>query len=160
MSAVGIYARHRDERLIERQLEVCNDLIDARRGLGKVSVFRDHGSAMANHRPGYEAMLTALAAGDVDTIVVADVDRISRRAGDLLALTDLLSSVGGKLIVGDDGPAELLSDRAFAVVLSFDEARRARRRRAANGAVASTRPAQANTRRSNGVLAAAIALFG
>jgi len=160
MSAVCIYARHRDERLVERQLEVCNDLIDARRGLGKVSIFRDHGSAMAHHRPGYEAMLTALAAGDVDTVVVADVDRLVQRPADLLALTELLSSVGGKLIVGDDGPAELLSERALAAVLSFDEARRARRRRTANGVAASARPAQANTRRSNGVLAAAVALFG
>ena len=34
------------------------------------SIFRDHGSALAFHRPGYQAMLTALAAGDVDTVVV------------------------------------------------------------------------------------------
>lgn len=160
MSAVAIYARHRDERLVERQLEVCNDLVGARLGLGEVSIFRDHGSALAFHRPGYEAMLTALAAGDVDTVVVADVDRLCRRPDDLLALTELLGSVGGKLIVGDDGPAELFSERALAVVLSLDNARQARRRRTANRAVASAQPARADTRRPNVFLAAATALFG
>lgn len=87
MSLIG-YARvstTEGRQLLDRQL-------DALKEAGCERVFEDHASGADSARPGLAACLDHLRKGDV--LVVLDLDRLGRLAGELIALIDNLENRG------------------------------------------------------------------
>ena len=87
MSLIG-YARvstTEGRQVLDRQL-------DALRGAGCRRIFEDHASGAAADRPNLAACLDYLREGDV--LVVLDLDRLGRRAGELITLIDELDQRG------------------------------------------------------------------
>ena len=87
MSLVG-YARvstAEGRQVLDRQLDALNDA-------GCERVFEDHASGASSDRPNLTACLDYLRRGDV--LVVLDLDRLGRLAGELITLIDELSERG------------------------------------------------------------------
>ena len=87
MSLVG-YARvstTEGRQVLDRQLDALN-------AAGCERVFEDHASGAAADRPSLTACLDYLRRGDV--LVVLDLDRLGRRAGELITLIDELDQRG------------------------------------------------------------------
>ena len=87
MSLIG-YARvstTEGRQVLDRQL-------DALREAGCERIFEDHASGAAAERPNLGACLDYLREGDV--LVVLDLDRLGRRAGELITLVDELDQRG------------------------------------------------------------------
>ena len=87
MSLVG-YARvstAEGRQVLDRQLDALN-------AAGCERVFEDHASGAAPDRPSLAAYLGYLRRGDV--LVVLDLDRLGRRAGELITLIDELDQRG------------------------------------------------------------------
>ena len=83
MSLVG-YARvstAEGRQVLDRQLDALN-------AAGCERVFEDHASGAASDRPNLTACLDYLRAGDV--LIVLDLDRLGRLAGELITLIDAL----------------------------------------------------------------------
>ena len=72
-------------QVLDRQLDALNDA-------GCERVFEDRASGAAPNRPNLAACLDYLRQGDV--LVVLDLDRLGRRAGELIALIDELDHRG------------------------------------------------------------------
>ena len=87
MSLVG-YARvstTEGRQVLDRQLDALN-------AAGCERVFEDHASGAASDRPNLTACLDYLRSGDV--LVVLDLDRLGRLAGELITLIDALAERG------------------------------------------------------------------
>ena len=87
MSLVG-YARvstTEGHQVLDRQLDALN-------AAGCERVFEDHASGATSDRPNLTACLDYLRRGDV--LVVLDLDRLGRLAGELITLIDALSERG------------------------------------------------------------------
>ena len=87
MSLVG-YARvstAEGRQVLDRQLDALNDA-------GCERVFEDHASGATSERPTLAACLDYLRRGDV--LVVLDLDRLGRLAGELITLIDELGERG------------------------------------------------------------------
>ncbi len=87
MELVG-YARvstREDRQVLDRQ-------VDALRAAGCERIYEDHGSGGSADRPGLSACLADLRRDDV--LVVLDLDRLGRRAGELIQLVDELERRG------------------------------------------------------------------
>ena len=87
MEQVG-YARvflHEERQVLDRQM-------DALKAAGCRRVFDDRGSGASTDRPGLRACLDYLRSGDV--LVVLDLDRPGRLAGELIHLLDGLEARG------------------------------------------------------------------
>lgn len=108
----GIYARiSSDDGTalgVARQLQDCEALAD-RRGWSVVERFVDNDVSASNGRtrPEYVRLMTALETGEVDALVVWDVDRLTRTPMELeefIVLADAkhiaLASVGGEVDLG------------------------------------------------------------
>ena len=101
MSLIG-YARvstAEGRQVLDRQLDALN-AADCER------VFEDHVSGATPGRPNLAACLDYLRRGEV--LVVLDLDRIRRLAGELITLIDELSERG---ILPESNPRNLQSDR-------------------------------------------------
>jgi DNA invertase Pin-like site-specific DNA recombinase len=87
MELVG-YARvsTREER------QVLDRQVDALRAAGCERIYDDHGSGATADQPGLSACLDYLRRDDV--LVVLDLDRLGRRAGELIQLVDALERRG------------------------------------------------------------------
>ena len=70
--------------------QVFDRQVDALREAGCERVYDDRGSGASVDRPGLKACLDHLRKGDV--LVVLDLDRLGRRAGELIRLVDELES--------------------------------------------------------------------
>ena len=87
MSLIG-YARvstAEGRQVLDRQIDALNEA-------GCERVFEDHASGAASERPNLTACLDYLRQGDV--LVVLDLDRLGRRAGELITLIDELDRRG------------------------------------------------------------------
>ena len=87
MSLVG-YARvstAEGRQILDRQVDALN-------AAGCERVFEDHASGATSDRPNLTACLDYLRAGDV--LVVLDLDRLGRLAGELITLIDALAERG------------------------------------------------------------------
>ena len=75
---------------VKRQVQACHDLARAK-GFEVVAVHTDDGvSAYAGRsRPGFDAVLDAVARGEAEVIVCWDLDRLARRLADLQRVHDL-----------------------------------------------------------------------
>ena len=76
---------------VERR-QVLDRQIDALLAVGCERIFEEHGSGADRGHPKLAACLDFLRAGDV--LVVLDLDRLGRRAGELIALIEDLASRG------------------------------------------------------------------
>ena len=74
-----------DKQVLDRQLDALAEIACER-------IFEDHASGAKAERPGLEACLDYLRRGD--TLVVLDLDRLGRLAGELVALIDALAERG------------------------------------------------------------------
>jgi len=72
--------------------QVFDRQVDALRAVGCERVYDDRGSGASADRPGLRACLDYLRSGDV--LVVLDLDRLGRRAGELIRLVDELEGRG------------------------------------------------------------------
>jgi DNA invertase Pin-like site-specific DNA recombinase len=72
--------------------QVFDRQVDALRAAGCERVYDDRGSGASADRPGLRACLDDLRRGDV--LVVLDLDRLGRRAGELIRLVDELERRG------------------------------------------------------------------
>jgi DNA invertase Pin-like site-specific DNA recombinase len=80
----AIYARISRDRIgaglgVERQIDDCSDLA-ARLGGSVVTTFTDNdiSAYSGKHRPGYEGLLTAMKAGEIDGVLAWHTDRLHR----------------------------------------------------------------------------------
>ena len=99
MSRIG-YARvstTEGRQVLDRQL-------DALREAGCERIFEDHASGAAAERANLGACLDYLREGDV--LVVLDLDRLGRRAGELIALVDELDQRGVGFLFNAMAPKE------------------------------------------------------
>ena len=107
MSLVG-YARvstAEGRQVLDRQLDALNDA-------GCKRVFEDHASGATSERPTLAACLDYLRRGDV--LVVLDLDRLGRLAGELITLIDELSERGiGFRALNSPMDTTTLAGRAF-----------------------------------------------
>ena len=92
---VVIYARYstdqQDRTSITGQVSNC-EVVAARHGYAVVAHFQDEGiTGTDDTRPGYRAMLAAAEAREFDGIIVDETSRLTRRAGELPRLLDLLA---------------------------------------------------------------------
>lgn len=76
---------------VDRQEHECRDLVDAR-GWSVADVYRDNdlSAYSGKPRPGFDALLAAVAAGSVDVVVAWHPDRLTRRPRELEDLIDVL----------------------------------------------------------------------
>nr|WP_051809911.1 recombinase family protein [Actinoplanes subtropicus] len=145
----GIYTRISDDRLgealgVARQERDDRELA-ARLGWDVARVFTDNdvSASSGRRRPAYEAMIEAIKAGEIDAVVVWDVDRLTRRPAELEVFIDLaerhglqLASVGGDIDLAT--PQGRLTARIKGSVARHEAEQLARRIRAKVGELAST----------------------
>lgn len=106
----GIYARISDDRDghglgVARQETDCRQLVEHRGWtVAEAFVDNDVSATSRRRRPEYERMLDAIRAGEINAVVVWDVDRLTRRPAELEVVIDLaerygvqLASVGGEI---------------------------------------------------------------
>ena len=93
MKRVAIYVRvSTDQQTVENQLQVLQDIAQ-RSGWTLVHTFRDEGISGAkgrDQRPGFDALLKAVARREIDLVAAWSVDRLGRSLSDLVGfLSDL-----------------------------------------------------------------------
>lgn len=104
----AIYSRFstelQDAASIADQERVCGEFA-ARHGFAVVDRFSDHGvsGAAIGNRPGVRAMIAAAQAGAFDVLLVAELSRLSRSAGDLNKTIDLLVFRGVRVVGVSNG---------------------------------------------------------
>ena len=93
----AIYTRVSDDRdghalAVQRQERELREACAAK-GLEVVAVYSDNDISASRYsqkaRPGYEALLEAMKAGEVDAVAVWDIDRLCRRPSQQEAFYDL-----------------------------------------------------------------------
>ncbi len=105
MTRVASYARFstdkQNDRSIEDQLRLLQELVQRTEpGSGPNRVFSDaalSGASMFG-RPGLQALLRAVRAGEIDLVVTEHLDRLSRRLADSAAIYDQLKFAGARLV--------------------------------------------------------------
>lgn len=145
----GIYTRISDDRLgealgVARQERDDRELA-ARLGWEVARVFTDNSvsATSSKRRPEYEAMLAAIEAGEINGVIVWDVDRLTRKPAELEHFIDLaerhglqLASVGGEIDLAT--PQGRLTARIKGSVARHEAEQLARRIRAKVSELAST----------------------
>jgi site-specific DNA recombinase len=103
----AIYARYSSDlsrdASIEDQVRLCRQHAE-RAGWSAVDVFEDRAISGASAiRPGYQALLTAVAEGGIDIVLAEALDRLSRDQEDIAALFKRLRFIGVKLVTVSEG---------------------------------------------------------
>lgn len=97
MKRVGIYLRvSTDQQTTENQRRVLLEVAE-RSGWEVVAIFEDQGISGAkgrDQRPGFDALLKALARSEIQMVVAWSVDRLSRSLSDLVAFLSDLQAKG------------------------------------------------------------------
>jgi site-specific DNA recombinase len=92
---------------VERQRKQCRALL-RQRGLRVARVFEENDTSAysGKPRPQWVALLEAIGAGEIDTVVALANDRLYRRTRDQLDLMEMLESVRGRIITVLDGEVD------------------------------------------------------
>ena len=102
MKRAAIYARvSTDSQTVENQLQALHDIAE-RSGWTIVEVFTDEGISGAkgrDKRPGYNALLKAVARREVDLVAAWSVDRLGRSLSDLVSFLGDLQGHGCDLFL-------------------------------------------------------------
>lgn len=137
---------------VKRQVQACHDLARAK-GFEVVAVHTDDGvSAYAGRsRPGFDAVLDAVARGEAEVILCWDLDRLARRLADLQRVHDLagacptlaVETVRGQGFSLGDAGGRMLS-QILTLVAEHESAHRGERvaARARQRALSGTLPAK------------------
>lgn len=141
--AAAIYARISSDpgetrAGVERQLTDCRAKAEALGwGIGGEYVDNDLSAYSGKHRPEYARMMTDLADGLLDGVVVYNLDRLTRRPSELEAFHDAIQAAGISHVQFVTGEANMLTDDgllqtrilgAFAAKESANISRRVRRK--------------------------------
>lgn len=97
---------------VRRQLEDCRKLAAVHRwDVPDRFEFEDNDASAfrGTHRPGFEAMLAALSAGEVDGIIVYDLDRLTRYPKDLERVIEIYDAIPGLTFATIQGGIDLSS---------------------------------------------------
>lgn len=96
------------------QREACRE-IASRLGTEIVGEFVDHGSGTAvAHRLGLRRLLSRLDRGDIDDVIVHNLDRLTRNWADQWRLANQIQASGARLSSSDEQSAEVLYSLSFA----------------------------------------------
>ena len=111
MKRVGIYARYstdlQRDASIEDQIRVCRDRLD-REGWRLANCYTDFAlSGATMMRPGLQALLADVAAGELDVVLSEAMDRLSRDQADIAGIFKRLQFAGVDLVTLSEG---LVSD--------------------------------------------------
>lgn len=102
MKRIAIYARvSTDQQSVENQLQVLREIAE-RSGWTIVHVFTDEGISGAkgrDQRPGFDALLKAVARREIDLVAAWSVDRLGRSLSDLVAFLSDLQGQGCDLFL-------------------------------------------------------------
>lgn len=102
MKRIGIYLRvSTDNQTTENQRRVLLDIAE-RSGWEVVAIFEDHGISGAkgrDQRPGFDALLKAVARSEIQMVVAWSVDRLGRSLPDLIGLLSDLQAKGCDLFL-------------------------------------------------------------
>jgi site-specific DNA recombinase len=120
-----------------RQRQDVAELI-ARRGWTHVGTYEDNDRSAysGRQRPAWEALWSAVRAGDIDVVVAWNPDRLYRRVRDLVRVADLVDAYGVRIETCTAGPVDFTTPEgrlvaqiigAVAEKASADEARRVKR---------------------------------
>ncbi len=110
-------------------LDAQRSMVEAactQRGWDLVDVVVDAGASGKDlDRPGLRRVLDAIAVGEVDGLVVAKADRLTRRLADLLALVEWLDAAGAVLVALDLGvdtstPVGRMMQQMLGVLAEFE----------------------------------------
>ncbi|GAA0989188.1 hypothetical protein ENKNEFLB_03195 [Nocardioides aquaticus] len=141
--AAAIYARISSDpgathAGVERQLTDCRKKAEALGwGIGGEYVDNDLSAYSGKHRPEYARMMTDLADGLLDAVVVYNLDRLTRRPSELETFHDAIQAAGVAHVQFVTGEANMLTDDgllqtrilgAFAAKESANISRRVRRK--------------------------------
>ena len=142
--SVAVYARISQDAEglglgVQRQLEDCRKLAAGRGwGIGEEYVDNDVSAYSGRVRPSYQRMLTDLAEGRRDAVIVYNLDRLHRRPVELEAFVELCERVGVRDVAtvtadidlgNDDG---LFMARIFAAFAAKESGRKSARQRRSN----------------------------
>jgi len=111
MKRAAIYARYstdlQRDASIEDQIRVCRERLD-REGWRLTNCYTDYAlSGATMMRPGLQALLADIAAGEVDVVVAEALDRISRGQADIASIFDRLTFADVQIVTLSEG---LVSD--------------------------------------------------
>ncbi len=139
-----IYARFssalQNSRSIEDQIAICRERCD-REGWPIVDVFTDYAISGAagideGQRPGLNALLARVEAGDVDQLLAESTDRIARHQGDFFVIRERLEYARVRLFTLSDGTVDEITGTFKALMDSrFRKELGAKLRRGQKGAV-------------------------
>lgn len=104
----AIYIRHsrnpQSALAASPQLALCRQTIE-HNGWKEVAEFSDHAvSGKAALRPGLQSLLAAVDSGEVDAVVTASIDRLSRDSTDITDICERLRSASVALHTSNEGP--------------------------------------------------------
>ena len=107
MTRVAVYARYSSDlsrdASIEDQVRLCRQHAE-RAGWTVTQVFEDRAISGASAiRPGYQALLAAVANGNIDIVLAEALDRLSRDQEDIAALYKRLRFLGVRLVTFSEG---------------------------------------------------------
>jgi len=104
-TVVGYARVSTKDQSLERQLNGIYDYAERTFDLdaGDVHIYRDKSTGTSVDRSGYQEMMNAVDAGDVDAIVVFEVSRVARSIRDLSRTADRVRDAGAALHVVSEG---------------------------------------------------------
>lgn len=100
MTAVAAYVRvSTEEQSLERQLTATHEYATDTFGVppGDIRTFRDKSTGTNTSRDGYQSMIEAVEAAEVDVVVVHAIDRIARSLTDLERTVTTIVDAGAEL---------------------------------------------------------------
>ena len=103
---VACYARvSTADQQLDRQIESITDYAQNRLGasLQDVDIYRDKSTGTDTDRSGYQALMDAADAGDIDAVIVHQVSRIARSVSDLESTAERLRDSGVELHIISEG---------------------------------------------------------
>lgn len=103
---IGCYCRvSTEDQNLTRQLESTHDYAQQRLGadLGDVETYRDKSTGTDTSREGYRELMADVDAGEIGTVVVHDLTRMSRSLQDLEATVERVTEAGAELHFIRDG---------------------------------------------------------
>ena len=115
MSRVAIYKRvSTDHQDLGMQDHAIGEWMARRPAPASVCNFQDVGiSGKTDRRPGYQALCAAVAAGEIDTVVVYRLDRLSRNALSAIGLLATWLQQGVEFFATDSEVLQLGKDNPF-----------------------------------------------
>src|SRR6056297_325202 len=104
--AVAGYARvSTKDQTLDRQLTGIFEYADREFGVDRsdVDIYRDKSTGTDVERSGYQALVEAVDAGEVDVVVVYEVSRVARSISDLSRTAERVEAAGAELHVVSEG---------------------------------------------------------